>query len=903
MAGNIAVIIIKPMTLSRGHRLGPYRITAPAGAGGMGEVYKAEDTRLDRTVAIKILPSGMTITEDRRLRFEREAKAIARLSNPNICTLYDIGRENDTEYLVMEYLEGRTLAERLKNGPLDVMEALEIGIDVAGALESAHRQGIIHRDLKPENIMLTRDGPKILDFGISKMVTGDRSADGNTGRTKTAQLTDEGKIMGTIPYMSPEQLEGGEVSPLTDIFAFGATMYEMLTGRRAFTGQRQTSLIASILKENPSPISEVRPRLPAALDRAIRKCLEKNPDARWQTARDLADELRWILESQEHPDPEAARVSEKGRRPIWSLVTGAAAVIASLLIAVFLLRDNAPQDSRVRRLVVPVAEAGSAHWPRLSPDGRYLAYRAKDSSGKTLQIWIRPLNSLKAYPLPRTEGAWRPFWSPDSRSVAFFKHGVLKRMAISGGPAQTICKSSRGADGCWGSDDIILFDRIRVHSIMKVPASGGRPTPAASDSSEDGNLGWPWFFPDGRHFLYVVYDSLASPTDNMLLKLGSLDSDLERELIRVDSRVEYAEPGYLLYVKDNILVAHPFDADKLSFTGDPVAIDRGISVWDWGANFSAAEDGTLAYQRGSIRETWSQLLWIDRAGKILDTLGEPDLYRDVALSPDGNRLAFSKKNEARGTRNIWVFDIDRQIPSRVTYGKAQDVYLGWSKDGRYVIFSSNRNDRYQIFRKRADGLGRAELVYSNPDTFDVTGFGGWANNDNLMFIFKGAEPWAYGTLDPDDSRDSAHFVESAFDQYTFGASPDGRYVVYTSNETGTWQIYVRRVDSSLGKWQISADGGQDAVWSRDGSEIFYMENDGKTIVAAPVDLQDGFRAGRPKRLFTVDIQNVGLKRLRFAPAADGQRFLVNVVVQNTPESDFVIVLNWLKGYGEHSESP
>ena len=862
----------------------------------MGEVYKAEDTRLDRTVAIKILPAGVAITDSQRIRFEREAKAIAGLNNPHICTLYDIGRDHGTDYLVMEYLEGQTLAEKLKSGPLDVYEALVIGIRVAEALESAHRRGIVHRDLKPANIMLTSDGPKILDFGLSKAVAADTSTDAASGVTETSPLTGEDTIVGTMQYMSPEQLESGDVSPRTDIFAFGATLYEMLSGHRAFKGRGQAGLIASILKDDPSPVSEVQPMSSPALDRVVQKCLEKDPDARWQSARDLRDELRWILDSRLQPATEEKEKKHRVRT-LWPIVTGAAVVVASVLTIFSLFTRDSSQDGRVRRFVIPVANAGSPHWPRLSPDGRFVAYQAEDSVGQARQIWIRPLDSLQAYPLPETEGSKRPFWSPDSRSIAFFQQGVLKRMSVSGGPPQTICKYPDGADGCWSKDGTILFDKAGGKSdIIRVQASGGKPSPAMSKPTGNDRRSWPWFLPDGRHFLYLIDDTLATPTDNLLLKAGSLDSDFDRTYIRVDSRVEYADPGYLVYVKDGVLLAHPFDAERLSFTGNPVEIDQNISIWDWGANFSLARDGTLAYQKGSGSEDMGRLLWIDRSGEILDTISPPGSYRDIALSPNDSLIAVSKLNKGEDTQDIWVFDLDRQIESRITYSKARDFYPAWSRDSKYVYFSSNRNNRCQVFRKRANGFGQAELIYGNPDNYDLTGFGSWAYRDSMVYVFKGGTPWSYGLLDLNGSPDSAQFVETNFDQWSFGVSPDGRYLLYTSDESGVWQIYVRKVDSSGDKWQISAKGGQDAVWSADGSEIFYMENDQKTIVAVPVDWQDGFKAGRPDRLFTTDIQAVLLKRLLYAPASDGQRFVVNVALHGKLESDFIVVLNWQQDY-------
>ncbi|HLN58315.1 MAG TPA: protein kinase, partial [Thermoanaerobaculia bacterium] len=572
------------MTLAAGSRLGPYEIQAAIGAGGMGEVYRARDTRLERTVAVKVLPEHLTSNEDLRQRFEREAKTISQLSHPHICALYDVGREGDRDFLVMEYLEGETLAARLDKGALPSEQLLRYGIEIADALDKAHRQGIVHRDLKPGNVMLTKTGVKLLDFGLAKFQAGAREkAISEVSRLATqAQasqpLTERGTVLGTFQYMAPEQLEGGEADSRSDIFAFGAVLYEMATGRKAFSGKSQASLIGSILRDDPASVNEIAPMTPPALNRVIKTCLAKDPEDRFQTAHDAKLQLQWIAEGGSQaglPAPVAARRKSR-ERLAWGVA--AAAIVAAVLFGAGYVRRAPPKASPIR-FEIPTPEGVTLiDAPKISPDGKLLAFNASDSSGRS-RIWVRPLSALTAQPLAGTEGAARPFWSPDSRFLGFFADGKLKKIEVSGGPPQKICDYPTGADGSWSPAGIILFDGRAADPIQRVSAEGGTPAVVvkADASRKETAVGWPEFLPDGRHFLYMAQ---GQKTEDHTYRIGSLDSTESRALASAQSLVTYAPPGHLLFVRESTLVAQPFDAKAMKTTGEPVARGRkhGVGV-------------------------------------------------------------------------------------------------------------------------------------------------------------------------------------------------------------------------------------------------------------------------------------------------------------------------------------
>src|SRR6266571_2250103 len=648
------------MPLAANTRLGPYEILTPLGAGGMGEVYRARDTRLGRDVAIKVLPQHLTSSPEVRARFEREARTVSSLNHPHICTLHDIGREGDTDYLVMELVEGETLADRLAAGPLPALEALRIGIEIADALDKAHRAGIVHRDLKPGNIMLAKSGAKLMDFGLAR-AAGLAAAAGplTQSPTMTRPLTAEGSIVGTFQYMAPEQLDAGEADARADLWALGAVLYEMATGQKAFTGHSQASLIASILKEEPRPLSQLQPLAPPALDRLIRACLAKDPDQRIQTAHDLKLQLQWILEGGSQagiPAPVAAR-----RRQRESLAWAIAAVAGLVVLGPGAWRvAHRPAPPRVLRFEVgSPAHVEALGWPRLSPDGQMLAFLGTDSSG-TQQIWVRPLDALEAHPLPGTEGAGRPFWSPDSRFLGYITEGKLRKVPVAGGPPVTLADTPGGYDGTWGSGNIILFDGAGTDSIRGVPASGGtmRGFTRIDHAGGEAFHAWPYFLPDGRHFLYVSYRG-ASP-DQGTITVGTVGSNQTRKLGDTDGRVEWSPPGYLVFTREGTLMAQPFDARALKTTGDPVPVGENITMGNASGFFSVSAAGLLAYRSERGREQ-SQLVWFDRSGKSLGEAGPPAEYRDIALSPDGTRIAASIVDPQKGREDLWVRQLARGV--------------------------------------------------------------------------------------------------------------------------------------------------------------------------------------------------------------------------------------------------
>ena len=666
------------MTLSAGTRLGPYEILAPIGAGGMGEVYKARDTRLERTVAVKVLAAHLSTSEETRQRFEREAKTISQFSHPHICALHDVGREGDTDYLVMEFLEGESLADRLGKGALPTEQILRYGIEIADALDKAHRQGIVHRDLKPGNVMITKTGVKLLDFGLAKplIAAGARPVSGASVLATEAQvsqpLTERGTVLGTFQYMAPEQLEGGEADGRSDIFAFGAVLYEMATGRKAFIGKSQASLIGSILKDDPPSVTEASPMIPPALNRVVKTCLAKDPEDRFQTAHDVKLQLQWIAEGGSQvglPAPVAAR--RKSREKLaWAI---AAAAILAAGLATFGYLRRAPKPPRIVRFdIATPEEIVSLDAPRVSPDGKLVAFNATDSSGKT-RIWLRPLSALVAQPLAGTDGTTRPFWSPDSRYLGFFAEGKLKKIDVTGGPPQNICDAPTGSDGSWSPEGVILFDGRGNDPINRVSAAGGvpvaevKPDPAHKQSQ----VGWPEFLPDGRHFLFMVIGARA---EDSAYRIGSLDSKESKAFAPAQTLITYAPPGYLLFVRDRTLVAQPFDAKAMKTTGEPVPLAEKIGVDNVGlARFSVSREGTLAYRTG---ESGTRLLWVDRNGKELDTAGEAGDSREPALSPKGDRLAFDLNDVRTGAGDIWVRDLARGVNSRSDVRRRRRVFRG-----------------------------------------------------------------------------------------------------------------------------------------------------------------------------------------------------------------------------------
>ena len=857
------------MALAPGTHLGSYEILAPLGAGGMGEVYRARDARLGRDVAIKILPASVAADPDLRQRFEREARALAALSHPHICAVYDVGRQDDLEFLVMECLEGETLADRLVKGPLSLDQALRYAVQIADALDKAHRKGVIHRDLKPANIMLTKSGAKLLDFGLAKNAPPAAGAPGGSMLPTTPRgLTVQGTILGTFQYMAPEQLEGADADARTDIFAFGAVLYEMLTGRKAFDGKSQASLIAAILEREPQPLREVAPLTPPLLDNAVRRCLAKDPDNRWQSAADLSAQLDWLQGAGAHPSD--ARVAERPRRPRWLPVAVTAAVLIALAsVAARLVAPTPVQPDRIEFLVTPPGLAtipGAA----LSPDGKWLAFTSA-SPGRTV-IFLRSVDSAQLQELEGTDGAGNLFWSPDSRYLGFFARGGLSKVALSGAPPEQIATlSGNNWGGTWNEQGVIVFSREGL--LYQVAAAAGVPQPLDVDGTAAGTAGlYPSFLSDGRRFL-----SLSGPGEERGIYVGSLDGGPATRVLDVASRA-MAVSGRLLYQREGILLAHEFDEDALRVTGDPVRVaDQIAFTTEGGAGFSATGNGLLAYRTGGAANDF-QFTWFDRSGKQVGLLGKPAPYRySFDLSRNGDRVVTSLNGD------LWMLETNRDGMTRLTSGPGDDSDVVWSPDGRRIVFSSDRNGHQELFEKDLDTSSEETLLLGGTD-------GKWA------------EDWS------PDGRYIAHVSVSSIqvlplfgDRKAFPivrgssnephVSPDGRWLAYGSPETGRWEVYVVAFPDGDKKRRISTNGGGQPRWRLDGREVFFMAPDGK-MMAVDIATGTAIEPGTPRVLFETGV-TLDPSHDQYAVSADGQRFLLRMPVAES--APVTVVVNWMNG--------
>jgi eukaryotic-like serine/threonine-protein kinase len=885
------------VTLPSGTRLGPYEVLAPLGAGGMGEVYKARDTRLDRTVAVKVLPQRLSASPDVRQRFEREAKTISQLSHPHICALYDVGRESETEYLVMEYLEGETLSERLAKGPLPLEQTLRYGVEIADALDKAHRQGIVHRDLKPGNVMLTKSGVKLLDFGLAKAIAPAQSSSSLTALPTQQGLTQEGTILGTFQYMAPEQLEGKEADARTDIFSLGATLYEMATGKKAFSGTSQASLISSIMTADPPPISAIQPMAPPAFDRVVKTCLAKDPEDRWQSAGDVAKELRWIGEGSAAglaaPATSLPLAAGPGRVLLW-----VALLVAAAALALTALRREPAAIHRRVRFTVPVPEGNTfgsfveAGAVAVSPDGGRLAFTAVPPGGRSA-LWVRDLDALTPRVLPGTEGAALPFWSPDSRFIGYFAGGKLKRVDVSAGPSQTLCDAPSAYGGTWSSAGVILFAPESNHALMRVAASGGAPS--AETTLLAGEMGqyWPSFLPDGRHYLMLVESEKAPSTEIYLGTLGTKD---KKRLTAAESGALYAPPGFLLFVREGALTAQAFDTRNLQLTGEPVPIAErvgrmgGAGPTRYGP-FSASSNGVLAH--GAVAVVSSQLVWFDRGGQVLEASAPGD-YADPELSPDGKRVAVCRDDPKTGTPDIWIMDISRGTQSRLTFHPRFEVYPVWSPDGSRVAFAWDKEGNTDVYVKGASGGAEELLLKEKRSTYPQD----WSR-DGRFLLFSAMDPKTGSDLwllPLEGTRTPKPLLQTPFNEAEARISPDGRYLAFASDESGRAEVYVRPLNSSGEQWQISRQGGSKPEWRRDGKELFYLAEDRK-LMALELGDGTGFDRSAPRPLFQTRTPRVDFPGFHslYAVTPDGQRFLVVTEPEGRASPPITVVLDWAAG--------
>ncbi len=850
------------MPLSPGSRLGVYEVLTFVGTGGMGQVYKARDTRLDRTVAIKVLPPDAAESPDRRSRFEREAKAISQLNHPHICTLHDVGSQDGIHYLVMEHLEGETLQARLAKGPLSFEPALQCAIEIADALDQAHRHGITHRDLKPGNIMLTKSGAKLLDFGLARFKTPEGAL------ADSAALTREGALVGTVAYMSPEQLEGKEADERSDIFAFGAVVHEMLTGRKAFEG--------------------VQTLQPAELDRLAKTCLAKDPEDRWQSARDLLRELKWIAAGGGRPLPR----TKSGERLAW-IVGALAAAALGLWIGGYLRGTST--ELRVREFSVspPVGTSfAPGQPPVLSPDGRRVTFAATDSFKKTL-LWVRAVENLTAQAVPGTEGGALPFWSPDARSLGFFANGKLKKIDLSGGPPETLCNAPVGSGGSWSHEGVIVFATGTTNPLYRISASGGAVTPLARLDPSKGPYSqrWPQFLPDGRHFLYY---GTSGRQEIRGIYVGSLDSTDSRLLVSTESGGAYAPAerkgsGRLVFVRSGALVAQPFDPVRLTPNGDAPSIATRVAEDRINRTplFSVSRSGALAYRTGGGTTT-QQLTWFDRSGKELGILGPPGPYRDIVLSPDGARVALVRLDP---NPDVWVFDLSHGTSSRLTFDPSQDIYPLWSPDGRRIAFSSSRDGPYNLYQKASTGAGAEEPLFQSGDNKFLQDW----SLDGSFLVYNVPTPRAdldAWVLPLSGEGEPIPFLTTETEERQPAFSPDVRWMAYVSNESGSHEIYVQAFPVSGGKWQVSTAGGYRPAWRRDGKELFYLAPDGN-LMSVLVKTGDVFEKGMPEALFETRLDiSAAFGSRQYTVTGDGQRFLMVVPPPGTASLPFTVVLDW-----------
>jgi serine/threonine protein kinase len=889
------------MALTSGTKLGPYEIQSPLGAGGMGEVYRALDTRLDRTVAIKVLASHLSSSPELKQRMEREARAISSLNHPHICQLYDIGSQNGTDYLVMEFLEGETLAERLRKGAIPLAEVYKIGIAVAEALAVAHRNGIVHRDLKPGNIMLAQGGAKLMDFGLAKPLGAQTAATGSgaapsftamptlSGPSPLSPLTTAGSIIGTIQYMSPEQIEGKEADSRSDIFAFGAVLYEMVAGKRPFAGKSQISLASSILESDPEPVSKLKPTTPPAFEHVVTTCLQKNPDDRYQSAQDIKLELQWI--AVDRTTPAVAKLppspSHAKERLSWAAAL-VAAIVLTAAAAIFFYHPTQSAHS-IRSVINPPEKTtfdltgDSAGPPVVSPDSASVAFAATGNDGRTA-LWLRPTNAVEVRELPGSEGATFPFWSPDSRSLGFFADGKLKTVDLEGGSAQIVCEAPLGRGGAWGPGGVILFSPAPTAPLMRVSAGGGSPAPITKlDSDLHTSHRWPFFLPDGNHFLYIALQHDASKSGNDTVYYASLDARENRPLFRSQTNAVYAS-GFLLFGRGDQLMAQPFNPSSRTLSGEPQSVAKGVmnDASTWHMDASASNDGLMVFGSGASGDL--ELLWMDRAGKV-STIADklPDLQSAV-LSPQGDRVALQLN---AGQTDLWVLDLTRGVRTRLTFGPVGNVSPLWSPDGKWIAYSSAQNGHFAICRKPSDGGGAEEClltVEQQPALSD------WSRDGKYLLY---SLPVAGGPLHQIWALplQGEHKPSLVAERGTFGKlSPDGRWLAHYSAESGRMEVYVTPFGGGQGKWQLSANGGQQPRWSTDGKELYYMDP-AYNLFSVPVKSAGGsLQFGTPEKLIT----NWSAPQVFYDVSPDGKKFLLDRVEQQVSQS-VTVVTNFTAG--------
>jgi Tol biopolymer transport system component len=878
------------MSVAPGARLGPYEVTGPLGAGGMGEVYRARDPRLGRDVAIKVLPQHLSANVEVRARFEREAKTVSSLNHPHICTLFDVGREGDTDFLVMELIEGETLSARLAKGALPGPEVLRLGAQIADALDRAHRAGVVHRDLKPGNVMLTRSGAKLMDFGLARATGMAGSAGGGSGVTMAAlsqsptvaqPLTAEGTIVGTFQYMSPEQLEGGEADARSDLWALGCVLYEMATGRRAFEGKSQASLITAIMGSEPPPVSQVAPLAPAGLDRLIRTCLTKDADERVQTAHDVKLQLLGIAEGGSQAGAPAAAGRRRGATLPWAIaaICGLAAVA---LAFAFMSRELAPRHPVQLSLTAP--EYSQFTWysslAAISPDGRAVAFCAVDSGG-SLGIWLQALDSPDAVRLARTEGIAIPFWSPDSRTIGLqdLAAGKLMTVPVGGGTPVTLIAAPAGRGATWNRRGVIVYSPRTQGPLLRITASGGQPVQVTSlDSTRhEASHRFPCFLPDGDHFLFA---SLPPGPEGIDIYVGSLGSRAVRKIMTAESAPTYAEPRYLLFRRGGKVMAQRFDARGLELQGDPIALADAGAPSDLDAEpvAAASQDGRLVHLVGQAPER--QIEWLDRTGASRGMLSLPPAdYGEPVLSPDGRFAIIPRGGD------LWRVDLARSVGVRLTSGGDLAANPVWSPDGARIAFTGRRGGE-EIFEMSSDGSGDARVLPTTSDLFKTPE--DWTR-EGLIFNSIGRETFRDIWLAPSGGGPPTPLIRTRFAELDARVSPDGRWMAYISNEGGDDDVYIQSFPVPGHKVRVSASGAWQVLgWMPGSDEVCYQSGSRAEMVSVKLTRRgDDLEAGEPRILFRFAAGVTGV-----AMSHDGQRVLVTAASAGAQQRKLRVILDW-----------
>jgi Tol biopolymer transport system component len=885
--------------LAPGSRVGVFEVIGLLGEGGMGKVYRARDTRLNRDVALKILSDAFAADPDRLARFTREAQTLAALNHPHIAHIHGLEESAGVRALVMELVEGEDLSQRIARGRLPLDEALPIARQIAEALEAAHEQGIIHRDLKPANIKVTPDGTvKVLDFGLAKALDPlSSSADTNNSPTLSIHATQAGIILGTAAYMSPEQARGRPTDKRSDIWSFGCVLFEMLSGKRAFDGEDATEIIAAVVK-TPPDWTALPADLPTHIVTLIRRCLEKDRRLRISdiaVARFLMSDGAMLAASATPSAP---------ARLLVGIAAGVAAVLAVALAALALIhfREQLLAAKVVRFHVAPPVEGGFIGPSAIvSPDGNFLAFIARNQTGPP-QLWVQPFDSLEGRPLSGTDNVTDAFWSPDSRVLAFATPGRLKKVSIAPGAVpQTLCDvqgSSRS--GAWSRTGVIIFGSLG-HGLMRVPEAGGTPVPLTNLMATRNELfhGSPWFLPNGRHFVY--FRDVRDPAARTGVYLGSLDAAPEQQSTQmlvpgfnpmyVPSSA--TQLGSLLFVREGSLLAQPFDPERLALVGEPVPVAENL-MGGGPRPFSASPTGVLVYRSGAPAGQ-RHLTWFDREGKSLETVGQPANYNTVALSPDGTRVVVSRA-DATSSSDLWIYEFARGTSTRLTFDPANDWIGTWSPDGSQIIFSSSRTGGQDLYRKGSDGAGRDEALLTNPHADYPQDW----SRDGRFLLFSRSGAATSGTLldlavlDLQGGMKERWYIKTEFLESQGRFSPDGRFVAYTSNASGQNEIYVQTFPNPEdGKWMISRAGGGQPRWRRDGRELFFISLDSK-LMAVEVSANAVFSPGVPKELFDAPIWGGGQTNnaTRYDVSADGKRFLINAAPVEARGAPITVVLNW-----------